>query len=91
MEITLLDLSKNGVNNEMLNLIHETTRYANIRIKTPAGNSEAKDVENIIMQGETVSSILCTSSLDTISKESPVETLKYRDKVEIPKLGYVVT
>ena len=41
------------------------------------------------MQGETISSILCTSSLDTISKESPVETFKYRDKVEIPKLGYV--
>ena len=60
----------------MLNLIHETTKSASIKIKTPVGNSEAKDVENIIMQGETVSSILCTSSLDTISKESPIESFK---------------
>ena len=41
------------------------------------------------MQGETISNILCTNSLDTISKESDREPFKYREKVEIPMLGYV--
>ena len=41
------------------------------------------------MQGETVSSILCTSSIDRISKDSPVDDFKYRDKVNVPKQSFV--
>ena len=46
-------------------------------------------MEALIMQGENVSSILCTSTMDTISKECEKETYKYRNEVDIPKLGFV--
>ena len=41
------------------------------------------------MQGETISSILCTSTIDKVSKESPIETIKYKKEVDIPQLGFV--
>ena len=41
------------------------------------------------MQGETISCILCTSSWGTISKETYDDSIKYREKIDIPKLGYV--
>ena len=42
-------------------------------MKTPAGIADAKEIKDSIMQGETISSILCTSSMDNISKANPVE------------------
>ena len=41
------------------------------------------------MQGKRLSSILCTSTVDTVSKTCKIEPFKYRNKVEIPKLGFV--
>ena len=41
------------------------------------------------MQGETVSSLICTNSVDLISKECPLSAYKYREIVEIPKLSFV--
>ena len=89
VEKTLLDLSKNGVKNDILNLLHETSKTANIKIKTPVAITRSKEMEKLIMQGENVSSILCTSSMDTMSKECDKEPYKYRDEVDIPSLGFV--
>ena len=47
------------------------------------------EVEELVMQGESISSILCTSSMDKISQECKKEPYKYRNEVEIPKLGFV--
>ena len=41
------------------------------------------------MQGENFSSILCTSSLDRISTECPLEPYKFRNSVNIPKMGFL--
>ena len=41
------------------------------------------------MQGENFSSILCTSSLDRISKDCPYDKYKYRNSIEIPKMGFL--
>ena len=41
------------------------------------------------MQGETLSSILCTCTIDKISNECDIENYKYRDSVKVPKLGFV--
>ena len=41
------------------------------------------------MQGETLSGIICTNSMDKMSKDCKLEALMYKKVVTIPKLGYV--
>ena len=41
------------------------------------------------MRGENISSILCTSTVDKVSKDCPLENFKYQNVIEIPKLGFV--
>ena len=89
MEKTLIDLSKNGIKNDFLNLIYEASKSARIKVKTPVGNTVEKEIEELVMQGESVSSIMCTSSMDRMSKECKEPAYKYRDEVEVPKLGFV--
>ena len=86
---TLTDLFENGVDNNLLNLISELTKSARIQIKTPVGTSKEAKINDIIMQGETLSSILCTNTMDKMSADCRIEPLKYRDVVNIPKLGFV--
>ena len=73
----------------LLNVIHESSRKASIAIKTPVGISESKEIEDTVMQGETVSSILCTSTVDKVAKDCPLEELKYKKDIDIPRLGFV--
>ena len=86
LEKTLVDLSKNGVKNDLINLLYEKSKSEKIKVKTPVGDSKEMEVEDLIMQGESISSILCTSSMDKMSQESDKETYKYRNEVKIPKL-----
>ena len=80
VEHTLLDLQRNGVNSNLLNLVYECSKKASIKIKTPVGTSDSKDIRDQIMQGETVSSIFCTSTVDTISKDKTIEEYKCRKR-----------
>ena len=89
VERTLFDLYKNGVQNNFLNLIYEACKSADISIKTPVGNTDIQQIKNIIMQGETLSSILCTNTMDRMSSDCHLEDYKYKNIVEIPKLGFV--
>ena len=41
------------------------------------------------MQGESISSILCTSSVDKVAKDSTLETYIYKSVVDIPNLRFV--
>ena len=85
---TLTDLYSNGVHTNILNLINELSKSANIVIKTPVGNTEKGPIEDTIMQGENLSSILCTSTMDKMSKDSKAKLLKYRGEIEILKMGF---
>ena len=71
---TIIDLHENGVKSNLLNLMHELSKTARISIKTPVGTTDDAEIEDVIMQGETLSSISCTSTMNIISKESKVET-----------------
>ena len=86
---TLLDLYRNGIQDNTLNLLFEASKQAKISIKTPVGMSEESLIKEIIMQGETFSSIMCTSTMDRISQECTLKPYKYREAVDIPKLGFV--
>ena len=70
-------------------MINELCKSARIRVKTPIGITEEEEITEIIMQGETLSSTLCTNSMDVMSKECPLEEFLYRDEVKIPKVGFV--
>ena len=89
MEKTLTDLHTNGVTSNLLNVIHELCKTARVKVKTPVGTTEEKEIEDIVMQGETLSSILCTNSMDLIAKECKLEEFTYKDNVKIPKIGFV--
>ena len=89
VERCLLDMFDNGVSSNLLNLIYELSKKANISIKTPVGESDEKEINDVIMQGETLSGIICTNSMDKMNKDCKLEPLKYRESVSIPKLGYV--
>ena len=88
-EKTLLDLYLNGVQTNLLNLLYEISKSATIVVKTPVGNTEKGSIREVIMQGENLSGILCTSSMDRMSHEANTVKLQYRNKVEIPKMGFV--
>ena len=79
VEHTLLDLHSNGVDSNLLNLVYEGSKSASIKIKTPVGTSDSKEITDQVMQGETVSSILCTSTVDKISKDNKIKEYKYRE------------
>ena len=73
----------------MLNLLDEASKYANVKIKTPSGITNLRTIMNLIMQGETMLSILYTGTMAKLSDDSKTEPYKYRNEVEVPKLGFV--
>ena len=83
MKIVYGLLSNNSI------FITDMTKKASIKVKTPVGISDEETVEDIIMQGETLSSILCTSTVGQIEKECNLDTFKYREEVEVPKMSFV--
>ena len=58
-------------------------------MKTPVGKSYNATVNNTIMQGETLSSILCTNSVDKIGKDCEIKPCEYRMKAIIPQMSFV--
>ena len=93
VESTTNDLYNVGVNNDHLNVIYESDAKSKIAVKTPLGLTKRKDVEKAVAQGEVISPLKCTVSVDSIAEEH-VENLsdhlyKYKDIVVIPPLGQV--
>ena len=80
---------ENGLTNGLLNLIYELSKKSKVTVKTPVGNSDTAELDEVVMQGETLSGIICTNSMDKMSKDCPLDKLKCKDSVEVPKLGYV--
>ena len=77
---TLLDLYNNNVQSNAINIIDELAKESNIAIKTPVGITEKARIKGNIMQGENISSILCTNSIDKISKDCKISPFEYRGK-----------
>ena len=55
-ERTFLDLFANGVKDDMLNLLHEGSKAVEVRVKTPVGETNVREINDIILQGEMPSS-----------------------------------
>ena len=86
---TLIDLYSNNIQSNAINILHEIAKEAHIAIKTPVGTSERVTINDTIFQGENISSILCTNSIDKISKDCKIKHFEYRKKEMIPKIGFV--
>ena len=91
-EHTINDMYEAGINNDKLSLLWQINKENNLAVKTHAGLSQRKQINNIICQGDSMGSIECSLHLDEIGKSSlspELEPYKYKDLVEIPALGMV--
>ena len=64
----LYDLYKAGLKNNKLTLLFEMNQSAQVAVKTAHGMTERVNIENIIMQGTTWGSLLCTATIDKCAK-----------------------
>ena len=86
---TILDVYETGVKNNAINILDEMNKKAKIRDKTPVGTSEEKNIEDIVMQGESISSIMSSTTIDKMAKDCPLEPPKYKDVVDVPQMSFV--
>ena len=93
VDITYSDLYNAGIQDQKINLMYEYDKSSSISIKTPYGLTSREEVSKTIAQGEVMSSIKCTTSVDSIAlqaEENISEHLyKYRDTLVIPPLQCV--
>ena len=86
------DLYEAGLKNDKLNLIYLMNQKAQVSIKTACGNTDRVNIENIVMQGTTWGSLLCTTTMDKLGKriyENDELLYKYNGEVDIPTLEMV--
>ena len=93
VDVVTNDLYNIGVNDDQLNLIYECDSRSNVAVKTPVGLTKRQDILKVVAQGEVISPLKCTISVDAIA-EAQVENLAdhlyhYKDRVPIPPLGMV--
>ena len=90
---TTNDMYEAGVTNDQLNLMNQSDASSQIAVKTPVGMTKRVNIEKNVNQGEVLSSLKCTVTVDSISKKH-CENLNdhlflYKDIVAIPPLGMV--
>ena len=81
-----------GVQDDKLALLHKINETNIVKVKTPAGLSDARNVEKIICQGDPWGSMECGIIVDGFGKESlkpEMEPYQYRGTVPVPLLGMV--
>ena len=87
------DIYNYGINDDHLNLINEANKQIVINVKTPHGISEEYPLTHRIMQGDTWSSAMASSQVDSFGKEMLEEEssfiYKYLGVVPVPILGMV--
>jgi len=92
LEHIVNDLYEAGTNDDKLSLLWQINKKNNLAVKTHAGLSQRKQVNQIVCQGDTIGSLECSLHIDEIGKASLSPTLepyKYKGEVEIPDLGMV--
>ena len=93
VDVTTNDLYNNGVTNDQLNLMNQCDASSLIAVKTPVGITKRVKVKKVVAQGEVMSNLKCTVSVDSISEKHEQNLhdhlYKYKQKVEIMPLGMV--
>ena len=93
VDVTLNDLWDVGVQNKHLRLIAECDAASNIAIKTPVGMTKRVDIHKIVAQGEVMSPLKCTVSVDAIARSHEAmlsdNLYRYKNQIAIPPLTMV--
>ena len=63
------DLFESGIQDDNLALIHAANAKNLVAVKTPAGITDRKSIEKIVMQGEVTGPGQCSNQVDTLGKE----------------------
>ena len=67
-------LFESGIQDNYLALIHAANAENHVAVKTPAGITERKVINKIVMQGEVTGPGQCSNQIDTVGKECLEET-----------------
>ena len=89
VSICLNSFYEAGIQDDMLALIYEANKSNVISVKTPSGNTKKATISNKIMQGDVLSPLVSSNTVDRhiskVAKEAG-HIYMYKDKVEIPPL-----
>ena len=83
------DFFENGVQNRNLAVMYEANKVNRVSVMTPSGVSAETVIEKIVMQGETLAPLQCSSLVDQIGKECIAEDkhlYMFRGSVGVPPL-----
>ena len=62
------DLYNIGVNDDQLNLLYECDSLSKVAVMTPVGLTKRLDLHKVVAQGEVISPLKCTISVDAIAE-----------------------
>ena len=87
------DLFDSGIDDNQLPLIYEANKNIKIQVKTPNGLTVEQTLEENVLQGDTLSSIIASNQVDTIGKEllkeKPDYLFQYKGEVPISVMAMV--
>ena len=87
----LCDIYDAGVQDDNLTILYEANKDVRMAIKTANGLTERQSIENVVLQGDTFSSILASVQVDNICKEVEASNTGYlyKDKLATSILALV--
>ena len=91
LEQAMSDIYEAGLKDNNLKILYEANRRIHMAINTPDGLTDRKKIEDIVLQGETFSSLLASVQVDSIGKECAKTGLgyKYKNILPVEMLGLV--
>ena len=92
LQDSLNDLYDAGVKDRNLAIIYEANSKNKVAVRTPNDITDRVEMNNLILQGETLAPLECSVSVDTFGKECQQEEkylFYYRDSIGIPSLAMI--
>ena len=85
------DIFDAGVVTDHLSLLYQANQDVKMAVNTHSGLSERHSIQDVVLQGETWSSMLASVQVDSIAKEVEKEGygFKYKDILPVSLLGLV--
>ena len=69
LQHAISDIYEAGLKDSNLRLVYEANKNVYMSINTPDGLTDRKPIENIVLQGDTLASLLASVQVDAIGKE----------------------
>ena len=80
----LSDAFDSGIKNDNLALIYHANKEANMAVNTTDGLTNRQNIKDVVLQGDTLGSILASIQVDTICREMESLESGYRYKDSLP-------